>query len=180
MSDPAVVFHLAQWAANAGLSKQSQELYGKVILLNHDHAEARKASGFIKVDGQWQTFDKAVEVVRGKLEVGQAESVLKDILPGLEGIAASREKLAVVRELLGQSQLRSKDFASAAKTFALLADIADGASAIRAAALADILKENADGMYVVTESFPTTAPVMDPDKVTLKPGPASLADPLVV
>jgi len=46
---------LARGAAQHGLSAQSREAYGNVMRMAPDDAEARRALGYVKYDGQWMT-----------------------------------------------------------------------------------------------------------------------------
>ena len=178
--DVAALFTLVQWAATNGLEKQAMDVAGRIVAISPDHAGARKMLGQIKLEGQWLSFTKSAEIVRGKLDAGQHDCLLKEILPALETIAVTKDKQQVVRELQGLALLRTKDFAGAAKAFAASAELAEPPAAVRLAAQVEILKENADGMYVLTEGYPPAAAVLSDDPPALKPGPASLADPLVL
>ena len=65
----------------------------------------------------------------------------------------------------------------------LCADLAKKAlppASLRYAAMADILKENADGMYVLSDPYPPESVVAKDKKDTLPAGPASLAWPLAM
>lgn len=176
-TDTEALFKLAQWAAANSLPKQSQELATTIIELSADHAAARKLLGFVRIDGQWLAFDKAIESARGKLDAGQLDALRKDVLPTLEGVASGKDRLAQVKELQGLVQLRSKDFAASAKTFAALAEAAEAPAAIRFAAIAEVLKENDDGMFVLSEDYP---PGLATTRASVKAGPASLCDPMVL
>jgi hypothetical protein len=178
-TDPQALFSLVQWASTNGLDKQAQDLAGKIIQISPDHAGAHKMLGQLKLDNQWQPFAKAMEIARGKLEAGHGDVLIKDVLPALEAIATTKDKQQAVRELQAQALLRTREFSLAAKTFAATAELSDPATAMRMTTLADIIKENPDGMYVLTETYPPSAGILGEDKTSLKPGPASLADPLV-
>jgi len=179
-NDAAALFTIAQWAATNDLKRQAGELYARVLEIDPNHAGARRELGFVAIEGQWQTFDKGLELARGKLEADKLESLLKDVLPALEAGATAPQQAVAVRELIGQTQVRAKDFAPAAKTFTELADKSEGAAAVRFGAIAAILKDNPDGMYVVTEPYPPAADLLGNTKDALKPGPASLAQPNVL
>ena len=178
-TDPQGLFSLMQWASTNGLDKQAQDLAARIIQINPDHAGAHRMLGQLKLDNQWQPFAKAMEIARGKLEAGHGDVLIKDVLPALEAIATTKDKQQAVRELQAQALLRSKEFSLAAKTFAATAELSDPATAQRMTALADIIQENPDGMYVLMETYPPSAGILGEDKTSLKPGPASLADPLV-
>ena len=51
-------YDVAMWARERGLSAKSNEVLKKVIELDPDHADARKALGFEKVNGSWLEGDE--------------------------------------------------------------------------------------------------------------------------
>ncbi len=57
-------YDLAMWARDKGLTTKSNEVLKKVIALDPDHAEARKALGYEKVEGSWLEGDE-LKVARG-------------------------------------------------------------------------------------------------------------------
>lgn len=57
-TDVKSMMELAAWARDKGLAGRAQDLYRKVILLDGDQADARKALGFEKVNGLWLTGDE--------------------------------------------------------------------------------------------------------------------------
>jgi hypothetical protein len=59
---------LAAWARDKGLTGRAQELYRKVLQLDADQAEARKALGFEKVNGLWLSGDDLM-TARGFVKV---------------------------------------------------------------------------------------------------------------
>ncbi len=170
---------LAVWAREQGLGRESKELSERTLKLDADNAQARRELGFLRIDGKWQPFDKALELARSRLAAEQYETLLKSILPALAEIAPSQKKLPEVRDLLARTQLRAGKFAAAAKVFADLASKAGGPKAFRYHAIGEILEENADGMYVLTEPYPASAGLLD-TKVLVKAGPASLTRPEVL
>jgi len=178
--DPNALFALAEWAGQNGLKKQADDLYSRILQIKPDHAPARRALGQVLIDGEWRPLAAAMELSRVKLETGKYDSLLTEVLPRMEEVAVTREKLQEVRELLGHTQLRFGKFADAAETFSSLADKADPPASIRLAAIAEILKANPDGMYVVGEPYPPAASLLDPGTTVLQPGPASLSDPQVL
>jgi len=58
----------AAWAKEKGLVGRALELYRKVLVLDPDQAEARKALGFEKVNGLWLTGDELM-TARGFVKV---------------------------------------------------------------------------------------------------------------
>ena len=170
----------AKWAGENALGRQANDVYAKVLLISPDQATARREMGYVKIDGQWRDFDAAVQLARGKLEAGQYDVLLNAILPSLEEVAAKRQKASLVKELIGQTQLRAKEFGDAAKTYEELAAKTEGVTGLRVAAIADVLKDNPDGMYVLTEQYPPASPLLEESTSSIKPGPASLSDPMVL
>jgi len=68
-TDAKSMMELAAWARDKGLSGRASELYRKVIVLDPDQAEARKALGYEKVNGLWLTGDDLM-TARGYVKVG--------------------------------------------------------------------------------------------------------------
>jgi tetratricopeptide (TPR) repeat protein len=180
--DPFSLFHLARWAAEQDLQDQARQLCLEVLKLDPDHADAHRQLGHVRVDGRWLAFGEALELARSKLAAGQFRQLLADILPALRKIAraADDDKQQSVGELIGQAQLRAGQFANAARTYSELSAQTKPPESLRYAATADILRANADGMYVVLDPYPPTAGLLGKSTETLKPGPASLTRPLVL
>ena len=180
--DSDALVEVARWAAEHGLDRRAQELCAEVLRLRPDHAGARRQLGQTKVDNNWVGFDEAMELARSKLAAGRHDELLKDVLPGLKELAGDMtdaDRLAV-GELLGRTQLCAGKFADAAKTFADLGANANSPAAVRCAAIAEILNDNPDGMYVLAEPYPPTAGLLTPNETALQAGPACLAEPLVL
>lgn len=177
---PQALLEVAQWAGANNLPHQAEDLYGRILKLDPNNAPSRKALGFIKIDGDWRTFAQALELANSKCQAGQCEVLLSEIMPALDDLAGTKEKQAAVHDLWGQAQLRARKFADAAKTFADLADMNLGPQCLRWGSIAEILKDNPDGMYVVAESYPATSDLLVAEAPALKPGPASLSDPAVI
>jgi len=68
-TDAKSMMDVAAWARDNGLAGRAQELYRKVIVLDPDQAEARKALGYEKFNGQWLTGDDLM-TARGFVKVG--------------------------------------------------------------------------------------------------------------
>jgi hypothetical protein len=75
-TDVKSMMELAAWAKDKGLSGRATELYRKVLLLDADQAEARKALGYEKVNGLWLTGDDLM-TARGYVKIG-GRWMLKD------------------------------------------------------------------------------------------------------
>lgn len=174
------MFTLAQWAEDNDLSREARQVCQHIVEVNPDHAGARAMLGFARIDGKWLTFDAGLELAQGKLQAGQFKALLSDVLPELQKVASTRDRTLAVEELQGQALLRNKQFADAARCYSRLAESADRARARRFTTIAELLKQNPDGMYVVKETYPTTASLLGQTQGVLAPGPASLADPRVL
>ncbi len=179
LDDPDALFKLAEWATANSLDRQADTLYELILKLETDHQGARRRMGFVRIDGTWLEFDVALELARSKLAAGQYRPLLKDVLPALDAAAGTAERRRKVRELIGISQLRSKDFAAAEKTFTELSAI-DSDDAPRYATIAEILKSSKDGMYVLTEPYPPQGRLVASSGERLEAGPVSLAKPQVL
>ena len=179
-TDAAKLFATGQWAHKAGLKLRAKEILTQVIALKADHAEARRLLGFVRIDRQWQPFDKAVELVRGKLEAGRHEALLKDLLPALSALELRPKQRVQVGDVTAHAQLRAGRFVIAAAAFGELSRRARGPAAQRYRAIGEILKKSPRGMYVVTETYPPGASLMGAKDIPLPPGPALLSRPLVL
>ncbi len=186
LEDPNALYDLARWADKNTLNRQAGDLYALILKLDAHHAGTHKALGHIRIGKSWLGFDAAFQQARGKLEAGSYSILLENILPALRVAAPTRQKALEVMELLGDTQLRSRLFGPAEATFGDLAEAARKAKppatdlATRSAMIAEILHSNADGMYVLRQAYPPTAPLLGSTGAHILAGPASLATPLVL
>ncbi len=178
--DPDAMLSVAKWAAENGLRRDAEQILADVLKLDTDHPGARRELGYVKIDKKWHPFDNAVEIARSKLEAGQLTPLLTSILPDLEKVAGPRGKLAAVREIVAYTRLRAGKFNAAASTFLELADKNEGNAARRYSEIAEIIRENTDGMYVLREAYPPEWQLLGRRSPTLLAGPASLTNPLVL
>jgi len=178
--DVETLFAVARWAQEQGLDEQAQELYARILKISPSHAATRCELGHMKIDGQWREFDASLELARGKLQAGHNKVLLDEILPILLELAKPRHKTLAVMDILAYAQLRSGRFKQALASFEELAAKSSAAEAVGYGAIAEILKRNADGMYVVTEAYPPKTALLKAQGPSLQPGPASLARPLVL
>ena len=178
--DPEAMCTLGQWASENGLTHHARDLYQSALKLDPNQPSAHRGLGHVLIERKWRDFDEALELGRSKLEAGKYEDLLDQVLPELETITGGGERLVGVRTLRGHGLLRSRRFAEAQKTFQRLAETARGAGKLRFAAIAEILSENADGMYVLSEPHPPAMGLLGHTGRSYPPGPASLADPVVL
>lgn len=177
---PEDLVQVAQWARARELHTQADELLRQVIALDADHAAARRLLGFIKIDQKWLDLPAALQLAQGKLGAGSHDALLKEILPALEEIASEPKDKLRIRHLEAHALLRSRQFARAREAFEALADKATATESIQYAAVAEVLKANADGLYVLTEPYPPTAMLLAEKVAPVEAGPASLARPEVL
>ncbi|MGC9454757.1 MAG: hypothetical protein ACP5HU_07815 [Phycisphaerae bacterium] len=179
-NDAGELYEVAVWAEQQGLSRQAEDLYQRVVQLDTDHTGARRALGYVRADGRWRTVDQALELAQGKLEGGQTSSLLEELLPKLAAASSSTPQRLEAARIGAHAHLRSGDFSQAAEQFEQLATEAQSPDSVRYETIAQILRENEDGMYVLTETYPPQAGLLGDPGGVLTPGPASLADPLVL
>lgn len=179
-NDAGELYEVAVWAEQQGLSRQAEDLYQRVVQLDTDHTGARRALGYVRADGRWRTVDQALELAHGKLEGGQTSSLLEELLPKLAAASSSTPQRLEATRIGAHARLRSGDFSQAARQFEQLATEAQSPDSVRYETIAQILRENEDGMYVLTETYPPQAGLLGDPGGVLTPGPASLADPLVL
>jgi hypothetical protein len=171
---------VAKWAAANNLPRQADELFAKVLRLDPDNAAAHAALGHARIDGEWRTFAQGLELARNKLEAGQVQSLLLDVLPALDGLAHGKDKHLAIQELAALAQLRGAKISAATRAFEELAGKAAPPSATRFTAIAEILKENPDGLYILAEPYPPAGNLLGGEQPSVKAGPASLTDPRVL
>lgn len=135
----------------------------------------------VVIEGQSHSFDSALTIGRSKLDAGRADWVLNSLVPAMDAADVPKEQKWLVRELEARALLATKAFSKSAKSYASLAQAAEGPIAFRCGAIAEVLKDNADGMYVLREVYPPAAVLTDGQgNGAIKPGPASLAEPMVL
>ncbi|MFP4105564.1 MAG: hypothetical protein ACLFVU_05660 [Phycisphaerae bacterium] len=178
--DAAGMAAVAQWAEQNDLPRQARELYLQVLEVEPSNEIARQALGYVHIDDKWLPFDKALQLARSKLEGGHHARMSETVLPALRAAADTEARIVAVRELGALNDLRGGKFAEARRTFQSLAESQKGPRAFRYETLSGILKENPNGLYVLTEAYPPTAGLLDSKQVSLKAGPASLTNPDVV
>jgi len=178
--NPSALCDVAKWAAQNNLPRQAEELFRRVLRMDADNAAARAALDYIKVEGEWRTFSQGLELARNKLEAGQFAAVINAVLPALDSQANTKERQLALGELGAMALLRSAKFAAAGKAFEELASKAAPPAAIRYAAIAEVIKENADGMYILSEPYPPAGELLGGEQAVIKAGPASLTDPRVL
>ncbi|MCK4601010.1 MAG: hypothetical protein KAU28_00995, partial [Phycisphaerae bacterium] len=105
--DPEALFALAKWADENSLTRQAQDICETVLAADADHAGARQMLGYVKIDGTWQPFDKALELARSKLAAGKYAYLLKELLPSLKELAQPGKQYIAVLDLLAETQLRA-------------------------------------------------------------------------
>ena len=86
------MLELATWARDKGLGGRANDLYRKILVLDPDQAEARKALGYEKANGQWLTGDDLM-TARGFVKV--------------DGRWVSRETADRVLELEAQARIEA-------------------------------------------------------------------------
>lgn len=68
-TDVKGMMELAAWARDHGLAGRATELYRKILVLDPDQADARKALGYEKINGLWLTGDELM-IAKGFVKVG--------------------------------------------------------------------------------------------------------------
>jgi len=179
-TDANALFTVAKWAIDNGLDRQAKGVLTKVIALDADHAEARRYLLQARIDGKWQSYADALELVRGKLQAQRHQDVLSKVLPALKDLPLSAAQRTVVAELRARAQLQAGRFTDARATFSSLAERAGGDAAVKYGAIAGILTEYADGMYLVGGVYPPQAGLVRPKGQVLERGPASLRREIVL
>jgi hypothetical protein len=98
-TDVKSMMELAAWARDRGLTARASELYRKVLLLDPDQAEARKALGYEKVNGLWLTGDDLM-TARGYVKVNgrwMTKDVASQVLDQQTAAQIENDRLAQLR-----------------------------------------------------------------------------------
>jgi len=174
------LFTVAKWALANGLDAQARQLFVKIIAVQSDHAEARRRLLNTRIDGKWHTHDSALELVRSKLQAGHHANLLSTVIPAISRLPLSPVQRRVVDDLRARAQLRASRFADAQAAFLALAERAGGDVGVQYAAIAGILGQCKDGMYVLKQVYPPQAALVRPEGQIARKGPGSLARPIVL
>lgn len=95
---------VAAWAREKGLGTRAKDLYTKILTLDPDQPDARKALGFEKVNGQWLTGDDLM-VARGFVKVNGkwlTKETAELVLQQQESSRAELERLALEKRIADQ------------------------------------------------------------------------------
>lgn len=95
---------VAAWARAKGLGSRSKDLYTKILTLDPDQADARKALGYEKVNGQWLEGDDLM-VARGFVKVNGkwlTKETAELLLQQQEAARSELERLALERRIADQ------------------------------------------------------------------------------
>lgn len=174
------LFAVARWAFDNALDRQGKELLGKVIAISADHAGARRRLLHARIDDKWYTFDEALELARGKLQAERYDDLLAKVFPPLKDLPLSSSQRNAVQDIRARTHLQAGQFTDARGVFATLADRGRGPAGVRYTAIATILAEHSDGMYIVRDVYPPQATLLRTKGPILSPGPASLSRPIVL
>jgi len=178
--DPDSLLLVGNWAKEHGLDRQAGDIFRAILALDPEHVGAHRGLKHVRIDKAWWTFAQAVELARSKLEAGQYRQLLDDVIGEMEQAASGPKDILVVRDLKADAQLRAGRFAEAYKTFKALSEACEGPTSVRYAAVAEILADNPDGMYVLREPQPPAATLVGGGAPVFPVGPASLAQPAVL
>lgn len=95
-------YEVAMWARDKGLTTKSNDVLRKVIGLDPDHAEARKALGYEKVDGKWFEGDELM-VARGFVKHGNRwlkRETAERILEGQQQVQVETDRREIERRAI--------------------------------------------------------------------------------
>jgi len=95
---------VAAWAREKGLGTRATELYRKILTLDPDQADARKALGYEKVNGVWLAGDDLM-VARGYVKVNSrwlTKETAELLLQQQESSRAELERLALEKRIADQ------------------------------------------------------------------------------
>ena len=177
---PNAMYAVAMWAQAHGLEDRSRAILADILEKYPDHAATRQELGHLQIDGFWCDFDEACQRMRSKLAAGETRKIIEGLGPRMLKLAESDAQKREVREIQAESLLREGHFQQSRRIYEQLADSLPGSSAVRYQAIVEILEQNGDGMYVVSEPYPADANLLATSRPAMKAGPASLKHPLVM
>ena len=174
-TDPAALFEVAVWAKKNKLDHRAGKIIAEILDLDSDHSGAHKMLGHVHADGKWTKLPDAIQLAKGKLEAGEYETLLEDLLPAIkEAVKDPKQKLQVMN-IEAHCLLRAKKFKQAKERFERLSKKSTLPDSVRHAAIAKILTDHPKGMYVLAEAYPPTAMLLGAPAPAVKSGPASLS-----
>lgn len=184
-NDPAGLYALGVWASEQGLAAEAEQLWRQVIQIDHDHADARRALGYVRLGRRWLDFELALQLIESRIATGQiGEDNLDAALAELRPMARTTSEVLRIGELEALLLLRQGRFVHARDAFLALTEAGGDdppAQLHRWRAIAAILEEHPDGMIVLNEPFPPeTALLGEAHQAVLPAGPASLTEPLAL
>ncbi|NBB94140.1 MAG: hypothetical protein GVY16_00175 [Planctomycetes bacterium] len=161
------------------LRAQARNAYKEALKRNPLHGAANRAVGHVHVRGHWKPFHTALAEARRLLRDGQADLVLREVVPAVQRHAENTALLDLL-EVKAQAQMQLLRFDEAAVTYRGLAGRAGEPRRTRYAAMANLLEEHPDGVIVLDAPWPPQAALLGPDQADLPAGPVSLAVPHAV
>lgn len=103
-SDVKSMVELAAWAREKGLGNKAVELYRRILTLDTDQPDARKALGFEKVGGAWLEGDDLM-VARGYIRVNGrwlTKDTAEQILAQTEASRVENERMQLAKRVADQ------------------------------------------------------------------------------
>lgn len=171
--DPEALLKAAVWARENDLARRGDDLLKEILAIAPEHATAHKLLGQVKMDGKWLDLPAAIALAENKLEAGKTDLLLKEFLPAMSDASRDPAQKFKVRQLEASCLLRAGKYDLAQKAFDDVAAKATGLDAAKSAAIAEILRNHADGMYVLSEDYPPAASLTGQPSVDHGPGPLS-------
>ncbi|MBI5725440.1 MAG: hypothetical protein HZA50_15900 [Planctomycetes bacterium] len=174
------LFALALQADATGCKSLAYMICLQITAIEPSHPGVRRFLNHVRFDSRWMTFDEAVAKAETLLESGRLELLLGRLLPELMAQSDTTARRLAVGNLTGRAQIQSGQFAAAGKIYADMSAMAPAPACHKYAAMAELLTENPDGMYLLAEPYPGAAAILGQGGRHLVPGPVSLKDNLAM
>ena len=103
-TDVKGMLELATWAREKGLGSKSLDLYRKILTLDPDQADARKALGYEKVGGQWLAGDDLM-MARGYVKVNgrwMMKDTAEQLMAQQEASRVEQDRLQLAKKVADQ------------------------------------------------------------------------------
>ncbi|MDD4889814.1 MAG: hypothetical protein PHU85_07765 [Phycisphaerae bacterium] len=143
-------YRLGVWAVQNGLPVPARELFLAALRIQPDHVQAQLALGRVFLDGAWLDSETLQDMVRGWLAADLNEAALQVGRQSLAGMLPTSHR-RVMLELTATAARRLGYFTEALADYRELGLllVPHDPQAERVAIIADVLRDNPSGLYLV-------------------------------
>jgi hypothetical protein len=148
-TDPAALYTLATWARQQKNDAEADRLLSDCIELDPDHVDARRALGYLRIEGDWYSTVDALAIARGWLTAG-LDTPADDLLHEVLAVVVESLHRRQAAEMLASVMMRAGAWDEVRSLWrASLTAARDPKRKARLEAYLSILNENPDGMWLL-------------------------------